>query len=81
MKGKPQSNPPTGIKYYAVIYLYNDSIHSYPFPTQEEAEKEVERLVKELQKKKPKDPKHGDYVKNYYVVKRNMDKYPNGEVF
>lgn len=86
MKGMPQKEVPTGIKYYAVIYLYNDTIHAIPFDTQEEAETEgrkwIERTVDHIAKSGlAKKHKPTEYVKNFYVSKRNMDKYPNGEVF
>lgn len=86
MQGKPQKNVPTGIKYYAVIYLFNDTIHGIPFDSREEAEREgkawIERMKKKIAKTgRPKGIAPEDYVKNFYVSKRNMDKYPNGEVF
>lgn len=86
MKGKPQKDVPTGIKYYAVFYLYNDTIHAIPFDSQEEAEEKgkkwIAKITKELKSSgKCKNCKPEEYVKNFYVSKRNMDKYANGEVF
>lgn len=86
MKGKPQKNVPTGIKYYAVFYLYNDTIHAIPFDSQEEAETESKKwMVKIVAKLKAsgscKKRKPEEYIKNFYISKRNMDKYANGEVF
>lgn len=86
MKGILQKEVPTGIKYYAVFYLFNDTIHAIPFDSQEEAERESEKwmkhIIKELSKPgaKPKC-KPEEYIKNFYISKRNMEKYPNGEVF
>lgn len=86
MKGKPQKQVPTGIKYYAVFYLYNDTVHAIPFDSYEEAEKEskkwMERITKEIASSGlAKNHKPEEYIKNFYISKRNMDKYPNGEVF
>ena len=86
MKGKPQKEVPTGIKYFAVIYLWNDTIHAIPFDSQEEAEagmkKWIDKTIAAIKASgKAKRHKPEEYVKNYYVSKRNMDKYPNGEVF
>lgn len=86
MKGKPQKEVPTGIKYYAVIYLWNDTIHAIPFDSLEEAETEGRKWIAKVEAElkashKGKGPKPDEYVKNFYVSKRNMDKYPNGEVF
>lgn len=82
MKGTPQKTVPTGIRYYAVIYLFNDTIHCIPFDTQEEADKHGRAWVAEANEKyKAKhDPKTDPFVKNFYVIKRNLDKYGNGEV-
>lgn len=83
MKGTKQKEVPTGIKYFAVIYLFNDTIHAIPFNSQEAAEKYGSEFVEKANKDNAKkhDPKKAPYVKNFYVSKRNMDKYPNGEVF
>lgn len=86
MKGIPQKKPLTGIKYFAVFYLYNDTIHAIPFDTQEEAEEQGKKWISYITEKLKKDKtakkhKPEEYVKNFYVSKRNMDKYPNGEVF
>lgn len=86
MKGKPQTSVPTGIKYFAVFYLYNDTIHAIPFDSYEEAETEskkwMSKIVKELKASgKCKKIKPEEYIKNFYISKRNMDKYVNGEVF
>ena len=86
MKGTPQKEVPTGIKYYAVFYLYNDTIHAIPFDSLEEAERESEKWKKKIIKKlsepgKAKNHKPEEYIKNFYISKRNMEKYPNGEVF
>lgn len=88
MKGIPQKQVPTGIKYYAVIYLYNDTIHAIPYDSQEEAEGALKTWIAKVKKELGNDPKKtkgkttpDEYVKNFYVVKRNMDKYANGEVF
>ena len=86
MQGKPQKNVPTGIKYYAVFYLWNDTIHAIPFDSKEEAEREGAKWIETVKRKvakrgKPEGVKPDDYVKNFYVSKRNMDKYKNGEVF
>ena len=86
MKGKPQKEVLTGVWYYAVIYLFNDTIHAIPFETEEEARTEGQKWINKITKKLSEDKsckkcKPEDYVKNFYVVKRNMDKYQNGEVF
>ena len=86
MKGTPQKNVPTGIKYYAVFYLYNDTIHAIPFDSYEEAEKESKawtaKIIKEIEASgNVKKHKPEEYIKNFYISNRNMDKYTNGEVF
>lgn len=86
MKGKPQTNVPTGIKYYAVFYLWNDTVHAIPFDSYEEAEsksKEWEKKIIDRIKASglAKNHKPEEYIKNFYISKRNMDKYANGEVF
>ena len=39
MKGNPQKNVPTGVVYYAIIYLYNNTFHGIPFDSEEKARK------------------------------------------
>lgn len=82
MKGNAQKDTPTGIQYYAVIYLFNNTVHMIPFDSQEEAFEVGKSQVKKLNdKNKTKHPPKTDpFVKNFYVIKRNMDKYPNGEI-
>lgn len=82
MKGIPQKDTPTGIKYYAVIYLFNNTVHCVPFDTEEEARKHGKEWVDKanVEHAKTHDPKTDPFVKNFYVVKRNLEKYDNGEI-
>jgi len=82
MKGIPQKNTPRGVKYYAVIYLFNNTFHGIPFDTEEEARKHGEEWIKKANKENAEkhDPKTDPFVKNFYIMKRNLDKYDNGEV-
>ena len=82
MKGIPQKNTPTGTQYYAVLYLFNNTVHMIPFDTQEEALETGNAQVAKLnEKNKAKHPiKKDPFVKNFYVIKRSMDKYKNGEI-
>ena len=83
MKGILQKDVPTGIKWFAVIYLWNNTIHAIPFNSEEAAKKYGTEFVEKANKENAEkhDPATDPYVKNFYVSKRDMSKYKNGEVF
>ena len=83
MKGIPQKDTPTGVKWYVVIYLYNNTFHGVPFNSEEAARKYGAEFVDKMNKEQqPKSEKYKGtpYIKNWYIMKRNLDKYDNGEV-
>jgi hypothetical protein len=70
-KGQPAANyPTTGMKYFAVIYCFDGTVHLWPGDTKDDCKKKVDELLNH-EKIKPR-------IRAYNIIKRNLDNYQNG---
>lgn len=62
--------PVSGMQFYAVIYLYDGTVHAWPGKDKEDCQHKIDEILKK--------PKWGPRVRGYSTMKRNLDHYKDG---
>jgi hypothetical protein len=66
---KTATYPKTGMKFYAVVYLYDGTVHLWPGDDKDKCFDEIKKL---------QTTKWKGRIRGYNVIKRNLDNYKDG---